>query len=174
MNSLETSNSSTTSELDQNLEFLRQTYLFAVVPLESLKVFAYLCTREKFKPGEYLIHQGEDDGNAFYVIDGQAKLERESGGSVHIVRDVEVGEFIGGMSLMGSMQRLYSIRAETETTCLILDREKFSRTMTKFQDLMPSFFKALVGQIDAWEKSFLSGRMVECDDCLKQLGVSLL
>lgn len=174
MNSLDTNNASTTSELDQNLEFLRQTYLFAVVPLESLKVFAYLCTREKFKQGEYLIHQGEDDGQAFYVIEGQARLERESGGHVQTVREIEAGEFIGGMSLMGSMQRLYSIRAETDTTCLILNREKFARTMSKFQDLMPSFFKALVGQIDAWEKSFLSGRMDACRECLGQLGVSLL
>ncbi len=174
MNSLETNNTSATSELDQNLELLRQTYLFAVVPLESLKVFAYLCAREKFKQGEYLIRQGEDDGQAFYVIEGQAKLEREEGGSVQSVREIEAGEFIGGMSLMGSMQRLYSVRAETETTCLILNREKFSRTMSKFQDLMPSFFKALVGQIDTWEKSFLAGRMDQCSECLKQLGVSLL
>jgi CRP-like cAMP-binding protein len=174
MNSLETNSSSTTSELDQNLELLRQTYLFAVVPLESLKVFAYLCTREKFKPGEYLIHQGEDDGQAFYVIDGQAMLEREAGDGVQSIRQIEAGEFIGGMSLMGSMQRLYSIKAETETTCLILNREKFLRTMSKFQDLMPSFFKALVGQIDSWEKSFLSGRRDESGEYLKHLGVSLL
>ncbi len=174
MNSLETNNRPATSELDQNLEFLRQTYLFAVVPLESLKVFAYLCTREKFKQGEYLIHQGEDDGQAFYVIDGQAVIEREAGGNVQTVREIQAGEFIGGMSLMGSMQRLYSLRAETETTCLILNREKFSRTMSKFQDLMPSFLKALVGQIDAWEKSFLAGRTDQCSECLKQLGVSLL
>jgi len=174
MNSLETNKLSATSELDQNLEMLRQTYLFAVVPLESLKVFAYLCTREKFKPGEYLIHQGEDDGQAFFIIAGQAILEREAGDSVQAVREIEAGEFIGGMSLMGSMQRLYSIRAETETTCLILNREKFSRTMSKFQDLMPNFFKALVGQIDAWEKTFLSGRKDKCEDCLKELGVSLI
>ena len=174
MNSSETNSPSAGSELDQNLEFLRQTYLFAVVPLESLKVFAYLCTREKFKPGEYLIHQGEDDGQAFYVIEGQAMLERESGDKVQSVREIEAGEFIGGMSLMGSMQRLYSIRAETETTCLILNREKFSRTMSKFQDLMPNFFKALVGQIDAWDKSFLAGRTDQCSECLNKLGVSLL
>jgi len=174
MNSSETNSPSTGSELDQNLEYLRQTYLFAVVPLESLKVFAYLCAREKFKHGEYLIHQGEDDGQAFYIIAGRAMLEREEGGQVQSVRKIEAGEFIGGMSLMGSMQRLYSVRAETETTCLILNREKFSRTMSKFQDLMPSFFKALVGQIDAWEKSFLSARMDQCSDCLKQLGVSLI
>jgi len=174
MSSLGTDNQSKASELDQNLELLRQTYLFAVVPLESLKVFAYLCNREKFKQGEYLIRQGEDDGQAFYIIEGQAVLEREEGDSPRTVRALPAGEFIGGLSLLGSMQRLYSIRAETETTCLILSREKFSRTMTRFQDLMPSFFKALVGQIDAWEKSFLSARTDQCTDCLMQLGVSLL
>ena len=80
MNSLETDKTSTASELDQNLELLRETYLFSVVPLEALKVFAYLGNREKFKQGEYLIHQGEDDGQAFYIIDGLATLEREAGG----------------------------------------------------------------------------------------------
>ncbi|UCG08371.1 MAG: hypothetical protein JSV83_06915, partial [Desulfobacterales bacterium] len=49
------------SELEQNLEFLRQTYFFSGIPLEALKVFAYLCTREKFKKDEYLFQQGEDD-----------------------------------------------------------------------------------------------------------------
>ncbi len=174
MNSLGTDNLSATSELDQNLELLRQTYLFTVVPLESLKVFAYLCTREKFKQGEYLIRQGEDDGQAFYIIEGQTRLEREERNVIHPVCEIQAGEFIGGMSLMGSMQRLFSLRAETETTCLILNREKFSRTMSKFQDLMPSFLKALVGKIDRWEKSFLSGRTDQCSDCLSQLGVSLL
>jgi CRP/FNR family transcriptional regulator, cyclic AMP receptor protein len=174
MNSLETDKTSTASELDQNLEMLRETYLFSVVPLEALKVFAYLCSREKFKQGEYLIRQSEDDGQAFYIIEGHAELEREAGDDTQTVRQFGEGEFIGGLSLMGPMQRLYSLKAASEMTCLILKREKFARTLSQFQDLMPSFFKALVGRIDGWEKSFLSGRADQCGECLQHLGVSLL
>ena len=137
-------------------------------------MFAYLCGREKFKEGEYLLRQGEDDGQAFYIISGQAVLEREEGGLIREIRQCREGEFLGGLSLMGSMQRLFSLKAVSETNCLILAREKFTRTLSQFQDLMPSLIKALVGGVDGWEKSFLSSRTDQCDECLKELGVSLL
>jgi len=62
------------SELEENLEILRQTYFFSGLPLETLKIFAYLCIREKFKKNEYIFKQYEDDGRAFYIIDGKASL----------------------------------------------------------------------------------------------------
>ena len=163
------------SELEQNLEFLRQTYFFSGIPLEALKVFAYLCTREKFKAGEYLFRQGEDDGQAFYVIEGKAVLEYEDNEDTKIIRDCEIGEFLGGLSLVGEMRRLFSLKAETDTTCLILNREKFSKVLDQFQDLMPKIFKALATGIDNWEERFLlSARTDKCGDCMELLGVSLL
>ena len=61
-------------EFQDNLEILRQTYFFSSLPLETLKIFAYLCTRAKFKQGEHIFRQNEDDGRAFYIIDGKARL----------------------------------------------------------------------------------------------------
>ena len=174
MSSLENDKPAAACELDQNLELLRQTYLFSVIPLEALKVFAYLCRREIFKEGEYLFRQGEDDGQAFFIINGQAVLEREVGGLVREIRSCGEGEFLGGLSLMGSMQRLFSLKAASEVNCLIIAREKFARTLSQFQDLMPSLIKAMVGGVDGWEKSFLAGRADQCGECVKNLGVSLL
>ncbi len=176
MNSLETDKLTPASELDQNLELLRQTYLFSVVPLEALKVFAYLCSRERFKEGEYLFRQGEDDGQAFYMISGLAVLERIEGEGdlVRTIRQCSEGEFLGGLSLMGPIQRLFSLKATSEVNCLIIAREKFTRTLSQFQDLMPSLVKALVGGVGGWEKGFLSSRADKCGDCLQDLGVSLL
>ena len=167
-------NSNPASELEQNLEFLRQTYFFSGIPLETLKVFAYLCTREKFKAGEYLFRQGEDDGQAFCIIEGKAVLEYERNGDTTIVRDCDQGEFLGGLTLMGDMRRLFSLKASTDTTCLILNREKFTKALQQFQDLMPKIFKALVMGIGSWEKRFLADRTDKCGDCMERLGVSLL
>jgi CRP-like cAMP-binding protein len=167
-------NSNPASELEQNLEFLRQTYFFSGIPLEALKVFAYLCTREKFKAGEYLFRQGEDDGQAFYVIEGKAVLEYEQNGDTKIIRDCETGEFLGGLALVGEMRRLFSLKAAADTTCLILNREKFAKVLDQFQDLMPRIFKALAMGIDSWEERFLSARTDKCGDCMELLGVSLL
>ena len=174
MNSSEKNNSTPTSELEQNLEFLRQTYFFSGIPLEALKVFAYLCNREKFKAGEYLFRQGEDDGQAFYVIEGKAVLEYENNGDTETIRECKNGEFLGGLTLVGEMRRLFSLKATADITCLILNRDKFAKVLDQFQDLMPKIFKALVTGIDSWEERFLSARTDKCGECTELLGVSLL
>lgn len=162
------------SELEQNLEFLRQTYFFSGIPLEALKVFSYLCTREKYKLGEYLFRQNEDDGQAFYIIEGKAVLEREDNGRTKIIRDCNRGEFLGGLTLLGEMRRVFSLKAAEDTTCLILNREKFTKALEQFQEIMPKIFKALVTGIDSWEERFLADRPDQCGDCMDRLGVSLL
>lgn len=162
------------SELEQNLEFLRQTYFFSGIPLEALKVFAYLCTREKFKKDEYLFQQGEDDAQAFYIIEGKAVLEREYNGETKKIRNFTSGEFMGGLTLLGEMHRLFSLKAAEDTTCLILNREKFTKVLEQFQEVMPKILKTIVAGIDSWEDRFITDRTDKCEDCLDRLGVSLL
>jgi CRP/FNR family cyclic AMP-dependent transcriptional regulator len=174
MNLSEKNNANPSSELEQNLNLLRQTYFFSGIPLEALKVFAYLCNREKFKKGEYIFLQHEDDGQAYYIIEGRAVLEREQNGTPTIIRDCRSGEFLGGLTLLGEMQRLFSLKAAEDTTCLILKREKFTKTLEQFPGLLPKILKAVVGHIDNWERHFLAHRADKCGDCLDKLGVSLL
>ena len=162
------------SELEENLEILRQTYFFSGLPLETLKIFAYLCTREKFKKNEYIFRQYEDDGRAFYIIDGEASLQREDNGSVKDIRDCKVGEFIGGLTLLGELRRLFSLQATKDTICLVMEREKFSKALQQFPDIMPRIFKAVAKSIDSWEERFLAGRGDMCGECMDNLGVSLI
>ena len=162
------------SELEENLEILRQTYFYSGLPLETLKIFAYLCTREKFKKNEYIFKQHEDDGRAFYIIDGKASLEREDNGNARDIRDCKPGEFIGGLSLLGEMRRLFSLRATEDTTCLVMEREKFSKALQQFPDIMPRILKAVAKSIDSWEDRFLAGRGDMCGECMGNLGVSLI
>lgn len=174
MNSSERNDANPSSELEENLEILRQTYFFSGLPLETLKVFAYLCTREKFKKDEYIFRQHEDDGRAFYIISGKATLERETNGSAKEIRDCRNGEFIGGLTLLADVRRLFSLRAVEDTVCLILEREKFTKAIEQFPNIMPRIFKAVAKKIDSWEERFLADRADLCGECMVNLGVSLI
>jgi CRP-like cAMP-binding protein len=174
MSLLEKNNSGPSSEFQENLELLRQIYFFSGLPLETLKVFAYLCSREKFKEDEYIFTQDEDDGQAFYIIEGQARLERSSNGETTVVREYASGEFIGGLTLLGETKRLFSLKSVAETTCLVLSREKFSKTMEQFPKLLAKICNAVAKSIDTWEERFLSDRVDQCGDCLEKLGVTLI
>jgi CRP-like cAMP-binding protein len=174
MSLLEKNNSTPSSEFQENLELLRQIYFFSGLPLETLKVFAYLCTREKFKQDEYIFSQDEDDGQAFYIINGQAQLERRENGAASRVREFNSGEFIGGLTLLGETKRLFSLRSVSDTTCLVLNREKFSKTIEQFPYLLVKICNAVAKSIDLWEERFLSDRVDQCGECLSQLGVTLI
>ena len=174
MNSLEKNNTAPSSEFQENLELLRQIYFFSGLPLETLKVFAYLCTRERFKPEEYIFNQDEDDGQAFYLIKGQARLERRIDGNTNQIREYSDGDFIGGLTLLGETKRLFALKAVTETTCLVLNREKFSKTMEQFPSLLAKICNAVAKNIDLWEERFLADYSDECGKCLHKLGVTLI
>ncbi len=174
MSSSEKNNLTPPSEFQENLEILRQTYFFSGLPLETLKIFAYLCTREKFSPGEHIFHQDEDDGQAFYIIDGRARLERTDNGKTVEIRDCESGEFIGGLTLLGETRRLFSLKSVTDTTCLVLNRGKFSKTMEQFPNLLAKICNAVAQSIDIWEDRFLADRGDQCGGCMSRLGVTLI
>ena len=174
MSLLERNNSTPSSEFQENLEILRQIHFFSGLPLETLKVFAYLCTREKFKQDEYIFSQDEDDGQALYIINGQARLERRDNGKTTGVREYTTGEFIGGLTLLGETRRLFSLKSVTETTCLLLSREKFSKTIEQFPKLLAKMCNAVAKSIDIWEERFLLDRADQCGECLNKLGVTLI
>jgi len=161
-------------EFQDNLAVLREINFFARLPLEALKIFAYLLTREVFKPGDYLFHQHEDAGHGLYIISGTAELVRAEGDQEKIIREYGENTFLGGLNLLGNIQQLYSLRATSELTCLVLTREKFTTALDQFPELKPKVLQALIQRIREWEEGFLAEHADKCEGCRKKLGVSLI
>ena len=175
MNSNSEKNESGAScEYQENLDILRQIDFFSGLPLEATKVFAYLCTRDSFKPGDAIFQQGDEDDRAFFIISGQARLFQQSGDTPTAIRDYGDGEFIGRMTLLGQSRRLFTLTATAPITCLVITREKFARALEKFADLTPKFIEVVVTNIYKWEKHFLQIRSGDCAACLQIAGVSLV
>ena len=167
-------NVNTDSEYQENLNFLRQVDFFSGIPLEATKVFAYLCTRESYHSGEYLFQQNDECEQAHYIISGNARLLIEVNNNEQEVKEYGEGEFVGRLALLGNMRRLFSLKAITDVNCLILTREKFSKALAQFPEVMPKMTKVIVNNVYNWEKQFMARRKEECSDCFKEIGVSLV
>lgn len=165
---------SDTSEIKENLEILRQMDFFSALSLQALKLFAYLFTREMFEQGDYFFRQDDNDGKAFYIVSGEAELIRKDERGASELRKYGEGEFLGGLALVGDMRRLFSLRASTETTCLVMTREKFIRAIEQFPELMPRVLETMVARIRSWEERLLLDREGLCDACRQKVGVSLI
>ena len=161
-------------EYKENLDILRQTYLFSKLPIEALNVFAYLCAKENYWAGDYLFRQGEEDGQALILLSGTARLIPETNGGEAAFRDYAARDFIGAMSLLGKTHRLYSLKALTDTTCLVLDRDRFSKTLAQFPAIVPLVIQALTERVHAWDEKLLVRHVDHCEDCKKFVGISLI
>ncbi|MGD8241588.1 MAG: Crp/Fnr family transcriptional regulator [Desulfobacterales bacterium] len=152
-------------EFQENLEILRQIDFFAGLPIETLKIFAYLCTREKYQADDYLFTQNDDDGQAFYLISGRAVLIHTSDDSQVDILQCGPGEFMGSLALLGSMPRLFSLQAADAVECLVMTREKFTKAIEQFPELMPRLLKSVVVNIRSWEK--------RCMTTMRSRGIAL-
>jgi CRP/FNR family transcriptional regulator, cyclic AMP receptor protein len=161
------------SEFRANLELLMQIPLFADIPIEPLKLLAYLCQRETFKPGELLFRQHEVDSHVFYLLEGKAALVMDNDGET-VLGEFSEGQLIGGQSLFANTKRLFSLRAVTKVGCLILTRDKFQKVLEQFPDIAPKMFEAIVMNIHGWESRFIAQHAVACAGCMQNLGVTLV
>jgi len=78
------------------------------------------------------------------------------------------------LTLLGETGRLFSLKSVADTTCLVLNREKFAKTMNQFPELMMKVCKAVTQNIDIWEKRFLMDQGDQCGECMVHLGVTLI
>ena len=166
--------SSSASEFKENLSIIRDIPFFSELPLETLKVLAYLGTHERFAAGDYLFRQDDDDGQSFYLFTGTARILHEAGDRQVELRDIAGGAFLGSLSLLGHSRRLFSLQAMTEVTCLILTREKFTKALEQFPGMASCILQALINGIHSWEQQALAHTGEDCPNCGQMLGVSLL
>jgi len=162
------------SEYQENLEILLQIPVFSGLPMEAQKVLAYLCTREVFKPGEFLFTEGDTDEHAYFILEGKAGLMLTVDGTSEQVREYGESTFLGGLSLLCPAKRLYSLKALTHMRCVIFARDKFQRTLEQFPDLARMVIQEICTLIHQWESSLIVEHARHCPDCRGSVGVSLI
>jgi CRP-like cAMP-binding protein len=161
-------------EFQENLNILRHIDFFSSLPLEVNKILAYLCTRERYKQGDYLFQEKDTDEQAYYIIAGETRLLHDEDGTERMIRDYESGDFFGRLSLLGNMPRLFSMKALNDVICITLTREKFTKALSQFPDQMPKIIKAVAESIQGWEKRLLKHGSSGCEACMHNIGVSLV
>jgi CRP/FNR family cyclic AMP-dependent transcriptional regulator len=162
------------SEFQADLEILRQLQFFSGLSLEALKLAAYLCARQDFRPGDLLFRQDEHDGTAFYIVSGQAGITRDNEGGGAVLRTYGKGDFLGGLALVCDMRRLFTLRALTEMTCVTITRDRFTKVLEQFPEVTAKVLQTIAEAIVVWEQRLLTGDRDLCESCAHLAGMSLL
>ncbi|HOX48539.1 MAG TPA: cyclic nucleotide-binding domain-containing protein [Spirochaetia bacterium] len=106
---------------------LAKVGLFETLNPKFLKGIAGICTERSFKPGEYLMKQGESGIGLFIILSGRVRIEKTdaSGKEVEIAENGP-GDIMGEMAVFDGSPRSASVKAVADTSCLVLASWEFN------------------------------------------------
>jgi len=156
------------------IDLLMRIPLFSVIPIEAVKVLACLGQTENFTAGELVFQQGEIDHHAYCILEGEAELILRTEEGEQKIRSFRQGDFIGGLSLLSNMERLFSLRAQTDLCCIVFSADGFLKTLRQFPESAAEILREIALQVFRWEYGLLHGEGKLCAKCSTKVGATLL
>ena len=129
-------------------ETLATVELFSELEKDDLERLAKVTVTRDFKAGDVIVREGEL-GVAFYVV-GKGKVEVVKGlgsGNEQVLATMDEGDFFGEMALFDNEVRSASVRAATDTECLVLTKWDFNAELTTSPTITHALFRILARRI---------------------------
>jgi len=148
--------------LDKNLDILRRVPIFSGIPIEQLKLYAYLSNRSHYRAGEFVFRQWESGDLGYVVIQGKAQVIRELKDHSIFLNEFKEGDFFGALALFPDTFRLFSVKAVTDLECLTIDRETFQKLFLQFPEVGIKMLNFMIKRLVQMEEKLLQAKSDEC------------
>ena len=103
--------------------------------------------RVEFRAGSDIINQGEEGHTAFLIVSGSVLVRTGLDGQASALRTLGPGEVFGEMCLIEPGRRSASVKAITDTECIVTAYDEFLPAMHKDPERALVFMKSLVRRI---------------------------
>jgi CRP-like cAMP-binding protein len=125
-------------------EFLRTVRPFVGLSDADLAPLAAKLRARRLRPGQVLMTEGERGAEMYFVQRGSlAVVKQVSDGVEQVMARVGAGEFVGEMALFDRRPRSATIRAESETHLLVLNRAAVQALMNASPGAAAALMRAL-------------------------------
>lgn len=94
----------------------------------------------RLMPNEYLVHEGEESTEMFYLQSGTLAVFKRKGDQEHQIGTIIAGELVGEMSFLDKNPRSASVRAMSECVLVVVPYSKLEQTL----ETMPKWMSALL------------------------------
>ncbi len=94
----------------------------------------------KLNPGDFLLHEGEESTEMYYLQSGSLAVLKRKGDTVQQIGTIISGELVGEMSFLDKHPRSASVKAISESVLVIVPHEKLEATLNG----LPKWFTALL------------------------------
>ncbi len=122
---------------NRELQALAGVPLFEGLTARHLKHVQGLADTAGYMKGAVLVRQGSDADSFFVVLEGEVRV---TVGSKTVAR-MTPGDHFGEISLLDGGTRTASVTAETPVTVLKIDRDRFTKLLSKEPQMTKSILK---------------------------------
>jgi len=134
---------------------IRNISLFRDLTDAELGRVASLCERRANPAGTVLLEEAVRGPGLFCLVEGRAAVMKQHGSAASKISQLQPGDHFGEMSLFTDRPTSASIRADDDTVCLFIAKEKFRRLLDDDPALAKKILWVFVQS--------LSGRLAESD-----------
>ena len=127
---------------------LRDIAFFAALDDQTLADIARRVQRCEYRPGEYIMYEGEQPPGLFFVRRGRVRLSRTApDGREQVLAMVGAGENFNAVPLFDERPNPATARAMSPVHCLLLPRDALLALMRKHPDLGIAALREMAGQL---------------------------
>ena len=131
-----------------NLDLIRRVPLFSMLTPAQAESLAGVVEKRRFKRGETLVEQGKTSNALYLILACRARvLMTDRTGREVILATLEVGDYVGEMSLIDNLAHSATVTAELQTDALVLARDDFSRCLHENMPMAYSMMRGLVQRL---------------------------
>lgn len=131
-----------------NLDLIRRVPLFSLLTTDQAQSIADSVVKRRFKRGELIVEQGTKSNALFILLNGRARvLTADTRGREVILAVLQLGDYVGEMSLIDNEPHSATVRAEVQTDMLVLGRNEFSRCLPESSSLSYAILRGLVARL---------------------------
>ncbi len=123
--------------------FLKEVSLFKNITSERLAKIATIAKEVEFPRGERIINEGDEGDSLFIIVEGGVSILKGK----DIIARLSSKDFFGEMAILDSEPRSASVIADTDITCLKINREDFTEILIDEHEIMLSIIKSLVQRL---------------------------
>ena len=134
-----------------NAELLARISIFGTLSKDQLASLASLVERRTLSPNAIIIREGDTNSALYVIVSGAVSVTRraQGGGPDIELSTLGPGEFVGEMTLLDGAPRSATVRALSETECVVLPRWVFLNMLRRDPEIAVAMLPALSRRIRA-------------------------
>lgn len=128
---------------DDYLDHLGQVPLFAACSRKDLQKIARASDEVALDEGRVIVGEGDSGHEAYVVVDGKARVERNG----QAVAELGPGDCFGELALLDGGPRTATVTADSPMTVLVLGQREFAGVIDEVPGLAQKLLSSLAARL---------------------------